>query len=307
MVYMGQIRMDGRPNEGRPTFMAGAEVDAEFFTTMGLSLIAGRGFTDHDMSGAEHPVVLDETAARLLFPDGTALGGHFRFYDDTVQTVIGIVSGVAALGFEADRPVAFWPLKTVASRGMTVSRGGDEGLGAGVHILVRARDVSPELLRALAAVVRTVEPDALYRAQPVSAMLRATFARERLTTVLLTAFAIIATLLAAVGLYGVAAQIVVQRRHEIGVRLTLGADAARIRGMVLRSGLVATVVGVGCGSVLALAGRRLLSSEFFGLDGATPGAFAVAALIVTGVALLAMWLPAERAARFDPMVSLQAE
>jgi predicted permease len=307
MMYMGRLRIEGQPDENRPTFIAGAEVDAEFFPTMGLTLVAGRAFTDHDMSGAEHPVILDEAGARRLFPDGAALGARFRFYDDTVQTVVGIVRGVAAYGFTADRPVAFWPLKTVASHGMTVSRGGDEALGSRVHILVRARDVSPDLLRSLAAVVRAVEPDALYMIEPVSARLRATVARERLTTALLGAFATMATLLAAVGLYGVVAQIVVHRRHEIGVRVALGANAARIRGLVLRSGMVTTVVGVTSGCVLALAGRRFLSSEIFGLEGASPGAFAAAAVIVSGVALLAMWLPAERAARVDPLVSLQSE
>ena len=131
--------------------------------------------------------------------------------------------------------------------------------------------------------------------------------RPRLNLLLLGGFAAVALLLAGLGLYGVIAYSVVQRRHEIGVRVALGANSRDVRGLVVREGMRLTLVGLVLGLVVAAGATRVMASLLFGVGTADPFALAGVAVFVTGTALLASYLPARRATRVDPMVALRAE
>lgn len=292
-VWFGRLQVDGQAPQQEATIFHGAAVDGEFPATIGQPLLSGRAFTAADRTADAHPVILGESAARRLFPEGDAVGRRFSF-GDADHTVIGVVGDIAivGLGSKTDRPIAYRPIRTVNSR---------------MHLVVRTAREDDALAAELRSAVRAEEAEALVEIARGDDLLGASLARERFTTALLAAFAAIALLLSGVGLYGVVAQIVTARTYEIGVRVSLGADARRIRVLVLRTGLVATAAGLAGGAVLAAVGLRLLGSTMFGLDRPSPGAYAVAAALLGAIALLAMWRPAERAARTDPARAIRAE
>jgi putative ABC transport system permease protein len=124
---------------------------------------------------------------------------------------------------------------------------------------------------------------------------------------MMSVFAGLALLLAAIGLYGVLSQVVTQRTAEIGIRMSLGADARGIRRLVLGSAMAATAIGLVAGGALGAAGIRALSSQLFGLDRSSPAAWAAAALVMTLVAIVATWVPARRAAAIDPVRAMRME
>jgi putative ABC transport system permease protein len=156
-------------------------------------------------------------------------------------------------------------------------------------------------------VVRRAERDAVVELASVRELLGDSLARERFTTFLLTVFAALALVLAAVGLYGVLSHFVVSRTREIGVRVALGATASRIRTLVLRAGLSAVLVGLLFGSCLAAAGLHVLRSAIFGLSEQRPSGYAATTIVLLVVGSIAMLLPAHRAARLDPVRAIRAE
>ena len=296
----GRLHVEGRAPEPNPTFLHSFEVDPGFLQTLGVPVITGRNFADKDATTVGwHPVILSVSAARRLFGDENAVGRRFRQEGDTDYTVVGVVRDIRTSGLadEGTFPVAYWLRQQMRDR-MVRDR---------MVIIVRSTAADPQFMLDLREIVRRSEPDAIVETETVREMLGASLAQERFTTSLLTTFATLAVLLAAVGLYGVLAQVVVSRTREIGVRIALGADAARIRRLVLRTGMSATLLGLALGAGLAGVGLRVLRGQVFGLTDAQPGIYVAAAGVLLAVALAAMLIPAARAARLDPMRAIRVE
>jgi hypothetical protein len=269
-------------------------VDGNYLRVIGEALVSGRTFNAAELAGDLPAVLIGETTARTLFPDGNALGGRFGFSDETMNTVVGIVRDAALLGTSAgtDISIAYWPLTE---------------FGTDMHVLVRTGTDARELGSSLREAVRSIEPLAIVEVARATDLLGGTLSRERFTTTLLTAFAALALLLSAVGLYGVLSQVVSKRTHEIGVRVSLGADAASIRRLVLRSGIVAITAGLIAGGLISAAGIRVLGTRVFGLSARQPLAWVAAALVLTAISLVALYRPVRRAVRLDPMRAMRAD
>lgn len=292
---LGHVEVEGRPRESEPTGFHVIEAAPGFLETLGVPVVAGRRLVADDALQTDvQPVVLSEAAAARLFPDDGALGRRFRIEGPPDYTVVGVVRDMSATGLSnpAAPPVLHLPL-----------RGGP----AQMVIAVRARDTDARLLLDLRQAVRHAESDAVVDVATMRELLHSSIGRERFATVLLSVFAALAVILAAVGLHGVLSQVVVARTREIGLRMALGADAARIGSFVLRGGLAVTAAGLLAGAVLAAAGIRILRSEVFGLAAHQPAAYIAAAVVLVAVATLAMLVPALRAARLDPLRALSTE
>jgi putative ABC transport system permease protein len=291
--HYGRVRLNDGPRDDSPTAFDGADIDTAFLVTIGQPLVAGRGFTRADATSPLNPVILAESAVRRLFPGVDPLGQRFSLEGDSAHTVVGVVRDIhpAGLADIVDRPLAYWALQHVRPR---------------MTIVVRAQS-TPQLLARLRQIVRTAESDAVTEIATVRELLGASLARERFTTSLLSAFAALALLLAAIGLYGVVSQVVVSRTREIGVRVALGATTAAIRRLILRDGLYATALGLAAGALLSAAGLRLLRSEVFGLAEPQTAAYVIAGLALLLVGTAAMTVPARRAARLDPVQAIRTE
>jgi len=292
-VRFGRIEVPGSAAAPEGTLFFGGEVGVGFLGALGQPLVSGRDFQADDMQADPTPVILGEAAARRVFPDGDAVGRAFRF-EGSNNTVIGVARDIriTGLGDDGSSLAGYWPLPRVRSE---------------FSLLVRVAVDDPALLASLRDLVRAADADALVDVARMRDLLRGTIARQRFTTSLLAAFAVLALLLAAIGLYGVLAHVVSGRTHEIGVRVALGADARSIRSLVLRAGMLATLAGLGAGSIVAIVGLRLLGSELFGLEQNRPDAWLIAAALVTIVALAACWVPARRAARVDPVIAMRGD
>ncbi|HET6229292.1 MAG TPA: ABC transporter permease, partial [Longimicrobiaceae bacterium] len=291
-IVLGQAEVEGRagnPLEGQ--LLSTDWVGPEYFATVGVPLRQGRGFTDAERASGAKVAVIGESLARRLAPGGSAVGTRFRLAPkDEWSTVVGVVGDVKGPGthFLAKRMQMYSPLGAPQlSQGQVVvvahTRGDAGALAAGLRSLVRSAD--PQVAVREASTLREAMAHGL--------------ADQRFQTLLLTTFAALALLLAAVGLFGVLTYTVQQRTREIGIRIALGAGAGRVHALVLRDVGGAAAVGVVVGLVAAAATTRLATSMFFGIEPGDAVSFAAAAVLVSGVAALVASLPARRAARVD--------
>jgi putative ABC transport system permease protein len=272
-------------------------VSADYFTTIGVPVRSGRDFTASDTAASPAVVVINESAARRFWPDENPLGHSIDTGDDVPRMVVGVVGDVrqSSLGsiprpeifLNALQPGPNWPWLTLVVRTTT-----DPALVAGLlKDLVSSADIAVPVIRV----------------RPLEDVLAGTLARPRAFTMLLTLFAFLAVLLAAVGLYGVVSCSVSQRIHELGIRLALGATRADVVRLILRQGTLYTVVGAAIGLGGAIAFMRMLTAV---MPGAPPRdlplVIEVSALLLL-VALVASYFPARRAARVDPVIALRSE
>jgi putative ABC transport system permease protein len=209
--------------------------------------------------------------------------------------IIGIVGDNKHMSLEGEvEPMSYWPHSELAYPFMTLvirTRGDAVSIAASARRVIQTLDGEQPI-----ADVRTME-----------SLLASSVARARFSTLLLAAFAVVALLLAAVGIYGVMAYAVAQRTHEIGIRMALGARSSDVLGLVVWQGTRLALAGVGIGLAAAFALTRLLVSLLYSVSATDPATFAVIALTLTGVALAACYIPARRAAKVDPMNALRYE
>jgi putative ABC transport system permease protein len=287
---------------GHPRSLEGSDVTAinhvrpDFFATIGLHLIEGRGF---DAGAADrNEIVISQSLAKRLWPHESAIGKQLRHSgtsDSTAamwRTVVGIMPNLPVLGLASDAGwfVAFLP----ARRG-------------GTTVLVRARpDADPSLdLRRLA---RTLGGDlALPRITNVDRALSDSVATQRFAMVLLAAVAGLAVLFSAVGLYGIISFLVARRTREIGIRVALGGTRWDITTLVVGRALVLCVVGLGIGLVGARWGTGLIESMLYGVGRADTTSYALDATLLIGVACVASLVPLRRALRVDPLIAIRAD
>jgi len=294
------VEIEGRPKlpPGQGLTSGSCVTDANYFGAMQIPLKRGRLFTEQEATEMRHVVVINEAFAAKNFPGEDSLGKRVTVYmkDDNVPTeIIGIVGDNKHMGLDEDvEPMAYWPHPELAYPFMTLvirTHGEPASVAAAARNVIQTLDGEQPV-----ADVRTME-----------SLLADSVARARFNTLLLTIFAVVALVLAAVGIYGVMSYAVTQRTHELGLRMALGAQTSHVLSLIVRQGMMMAAAGVGIGLVAAFALTRILATLLYGISATDPLTFLVIASLLTGTALLACYLPARRATRVDPMVALRYE
>ena len=293
------FEIEGRPvTDGQPRPRALYRVIApEYFRAMGTPLLAGRTFTEEEAWRKPAAVIINQTLARRYWPNESPLGKRLKNgapNSDWVE-IVGVVADTRENELTAEvREALYLPYVASADPAMTlVLRTSLEPLG----LVAAARD---ELRRVDAAL-------AISNISTLSQLLDEATAQPRFNATLLALFALLALVLATVGIYGVIAYTVTQRRQEIGVRMALGATTRDIVRMILAQGATLTLGGVGIGLLAALLLTRWMDALLFGVSATDPWTFGGIALLLIGVALLACWIPARRATKVDPLIALRHE
>ena len=295
----GEIGANGKLREDNVKVHS---VRENFFNTMEIPLLLGRGLTEQDDARAQRVAVVNQAFAKAHFPNESPIGKRFGFDPDKAND-IEIVGLARDAKYTSQRdeiqPTVYQSWRQVLKR-MTFATfevrttGDPKGSIAGVREAMREVDSNLPL-----SDIRTQVQQA-----------DDTLAMERMFAKLLTLFGLIAQQLAAIGLYGIMAYVVSQRTHEIGIRMALGADRRKVLMMVVRQGMILTVIGIAIGLVAAYVLTKYLeslTSMLFGVKPRDPWTFAVIAVLLVGVALIACLVPARRATKVDPLRALRYE
>ena len=299
VVAEGQAaRPDAAPEGDRQEgeLMAGVStVGLGYFETVGMSLRSGRAFTLADRRGGRPVVVVNEALARRLWPDEAALGKRLRLAggDEEWLEVIGVVADARSAGLSEPPPPSAWrPLLQSFSPMMML------------HVRTAA-DPDP-LLETVRREVQALDPGLpILEPRTITQVRNQSLWAPRIGAGLLSLFGLLALALAALGIYGVIAYSIGQRRREIGIRMALGAARGEVLSLVLRQGMRPVVIGLALGLAGAFAGARAVASLLFGIGAGDPVAFTGAALLLALVALAAVYLPARRASGLDPVNALR--
>jgi predicted permease len=285
----------GQPPTGNKLAAEIRTVTPEYFATVRTPVLRGRAFTPADRAGAPSVVMINESAAKQFFPGGNPLGRRLKIDRDVPQgaEIIGVVADVKQRGLsEAPQPEFYLSF--------------DQAPAGDFAVMIRTDGPSTPVLSAAKTIVHDLDRGlAVQRPRLLADVVAESTAQQRMYMVLLGIFASVALVLAAVGIYGVVSHTVSQRVHEIGVRMALGAEASNIIGLVLREGLVLTVVGLLVGIMGAMWATRLLQGLLFGIGRGDPMTFVGGAVLLLVVGLAACYLPARRAARVDPTVAMR--
>jgi len=292
--------IEGRPAP-RPGDEPGADIrvaDSKYFSTMGIPLLAGRSFTEHDDAAAPRAVVINQTLARAFWPDESPLGQHITMKDwgpPLTGEIVGVVGDVKTNGLdEPVGPMIYW---SYYQFGTIFNR-----------IVVRAHDDPLGLIPAVKSRIWAVDKDQpVSQIQTMRQILSQSLARRRLYVVLLGFFAFVALLLAAAGIYGLVSYAVTQRTREMGMRVALGAEPLDVLRLIILQAAKLVLAGELLGILAALGATRLLAGLLFGVSSIDPVTFAGVALLLSAVALVACYVPARRAMRVDPIVALRNE
>jgi putative ABC transport system permease protein len=275
-------------------------ISPDYFRTMSIQLVSGRGFTRQDINDRAQVAIISETMARTYWPGEEAIGKRIKIgrYSSTNPwiTIIGVAANVRQFELETEtRPQLYLPYSQL-------------GFFEPRHLVVKTAGDPLGFVASVREAVWSVDRD-----QPVSnvstmeTIVSESLAGRRLTMLLLGIFAGLALLLAAVGIYGLISYAVTQRTHEIGIRMALGANSRNVLGMVVGDSIRMIAIGVGVGLAAAFFLTRFMRSLLFGVSETDPVTFAVIPALLAAVALAATYIPARRATRVDPMVALRHE
>jgi predicted permease len=282
-------------------------VTQDYHKVMKIPVKRGRSFTERDDEHAPGVAIIDEAFARKYFPNEDPIGKRLNLdFLEMRPEIVGVVGhvehwGLGAKGHENLQaelylpvwqiPDKFWPL--LANGGQYAAR--TSGMPVGLTNSIRE------------AAQRVDSSAVMYEVRPMQEIVKGSVATQRLAMILLSVFSGLALLLSAIGIYGVISYLAGQRTKEIGVRMAMGATSADVLRMVLREGMNITLVGVGIGILAALGLTRLITKMIYGVGAMDPITFAGVAILLTGVALLACYIPARRAMRVDPIIALRHE
>ncbi len=294
VIVEGQEPAD--PNSSQTEQAEITSVAPGTFEALGISILRGRDFARMDHGQSTRVAIIDEPFARRYWPEGNELGRRIQFTGDRQWlTVIGVVAGVKHLNLiEEKRPHIYLALAQYSS--------------PRASFVVRTDGPPANVIPNFRAAIRQVDPDMpLYLVRPMTDIIGQTLSTQRLTNFLLTAFAIIALTLAAVGIYSTMSVYVGSRTKEFGIRLALGAQPGALRRAVMRQGLWLTGVGVVVGVAGALALTRTIKSLLFEVSATDPVVFTAIPVLLVFVSLLACYTPARRATKVDPLEALRDE
>ena len=306
LAYFLDLYLPGH-DSASTNFRFGTDPDIDvvndgYFGTLGIRVVAGRGFAAGDVSGAPPVAVVSQLIANLLWPGASPLGQTFRIGKDRTPTsVIGVVSDVIEPSSQRTHSFAGAapaPIVYVSER---------QGVAHWRGLLVRGHVSAAAVAQPIASAVRAIDPDQAVMSESLSHPLETNLLLVRLLGGVFGVLALSALVLAMVGIYGVIAYAVGQRSREVGIRMALGATTSDVVRLVMREGVRFTIAGLALGVVLALLLTRTIRVLFWGVSPADPLTYAIVCLVFGAVALLACYLPARRAARVDPLEALRSE
>jgi predicted permease len=298
-IYSLAIRVEGQFENiraGLPVVDHYQIVSPDYFTTIGIPLVAGRALTDDDRAGMPDVALVSESFAKHYWPNGDALGKRVGYpWESPWVTIVGVVRDAKVDSLTGTSEEVFYrPFK--------------QSPVSAVSLVMRTSSDLGALSNALRSTIGQLD-----RSTPVSgietirSVIERSAARQRFTMLLLSLFAGVALMLGVIGIYGVMSYAVAQRTREIGVRMALGASPADARWMVLRETIVLALAGIVVGLVAAAISTRALGGLLYGISAIDPITFASVPLAITIVALIASYLPARRATRVDPTTALRAD
>jgi putative ABC transport system permease protein len=275
-----------------------ASVSNGYLGAIGVTRIAGRGFTDADRAGAPGVALASAALSRRYWPGENPVGRRVRFEDKPEEpwiTIVGVVSDSRQLGLhQAPPPILYIPY-------------GQFPLPF-TNIAVRSALSDDAVVSLLRSELAAIDPDLPFaRITPLRSIVDRSMEQPRFRTRVLGLFAVLALVLAAVGVYGVISFSVTRRSREIGIRMALGARPGQVLFSMMREGALMAIVGVGIGLAGSVAATRLLANFLFGVTATDPVTFAVVAVALFTVAIVASYLPARRALRVDPLAALRSE
>ncbi|HUE81564.1 MAG TPA: FtsX-like permease family protein, partial [Pyrinomonadaceae bacterium] len=317
--WQTSFRVDGQPPppKGQMPLMEACLVTPDYFKAMDIPLKSGRYFNDHDnrafLAGRDlsklnedhqavagvNSIVIDEEFARRHWPNEDAVGKRIRLghEDDTsILTVLGVVGRVnmESLNQNSNRVQGYFSYAQNPTSGMTV--------------IVKAASDPNLLINSIREQLKAIDPDQpLFNVRTMNEIRAESVASERLNLTLLSLFAGIALVLAIVGIYGVMSYSVTQRTHEIGIRMAIGAQPRDVFRMILGQGMLMALIGIVVGLIGAFGLTRLMETMLFGVEPTDPATFAVIAVLLGTVALIACYVPGRRATKVDPVISLRYE
>jgi predicted permease len=275
----------------------------EYFRAAGIPLLEGREFTITDRRGGGMVAIVNRTFADQLFPGEDAIGKRIAWTGDVLRftpisgdwrTIVGVAGDTRDGGLDAEpRPVVFMPFA--------------QELAMGGSFVIRADSNVAALVPAATRIVRRIAPQApIERVMTVAQIKDESVSPRRLNAALISSFGILAVIIAAVGIAGVLAFSVSARTREIGIRMSLGADRGRVQRMVLREGGVLLAIGLALGVAGAIYGARIIEGLLFGVAPHDPTTFIGVALLMVAIGITACWIPALRAARIDPAITMRS-
>ena len=298
-VSTGDISIEGRPATpgalGAATFQRALP---NYFRVMGIPLVRGREFDDRDDGSRATVTIINESMARRFWPNEDPIGKRLKIGPPDNEpwiTIVGVVKDVRQVGLDSE--IRFTTFEPLAQRPRT-----------SVELAIRAAGDPGSAIAAARAELRRMEPSLLIdNVQTMSERIYQSVAPRRLNLMLFGLFSALALALASVGLYGVVSYSAGQRTREFGIRMALGARPSDVLRLVLGQGLKLALAGVAIGIVAALGLARLLVSLLFGIEPTDPLTLAAVSALLTGVALIACWLPAQRATQVAPTEALRSE
>jgi predicted permease len=295
-VGWGGISVEGyQPEPGQELQVDMRQASTDYFSTMEIPLVQGRFFDDHDTTESQPVAIIDQKFAQRFWPHDNPVGKHLWFDPKKPFTIAGVVGVVKQFGLDEDGKIAvYFPHQQQVSRGM--------------FLVLRAVSDPAALSSAASREIHAVDSNAVvYSIRTMQERLHDSLARRRFSAIMLGAFAAFALLLAAVGVYGVISYLVSQNKHDIGIRVALGANPGNIVGLVVRQGMELAGLGIAAGLIGAVALTRVMASLLFGVTATDALTFSAVAALLAAVALAATVIPARRATRVDPMVVLREE
>jgi len=299
--YSGtRVDIEGQPKrpDGQWLTTGVCVTDANYFQTMHIPLKRGRLYTPQEVTEMRHVVVVNEAFAREIFPGQDPLGQRvtINMKDDNVPSeIIGVVGNNKAKGLDSEvEPMAFWPHAELVYPAMTFA--------------IRTRGESTNVTAAVRSAIHQLDPDQpIGQVATMDSLMAKSVARARFNSTLLGIFSIVALVMAAVGIYGVMSYSVLQRTHEIGVRMALGAQRADVLKLILKQGIVLAVTGVLVGLAGSFGLTRVISTLLFDVAATDKATFAAVAFGLFVITFLASYLPAWRATRVNPLDALHYE